>query len=100
MPSTAKSVAKSLGVIGELNLLNPEINIPLGVAYILQLTNEFSLPEAIASYNAGENAVRKWKGLRKDLDYDVFVEEIPYTETRKYVKKVLARMWIYSKFGK
>ena len=59
-----------------------------------------SLPAAIAAYNGGEDAVRRWvDGLEGTPDADVFAEAIGYTETRRYVRRVLgftmAYRWVY-----
>jgi len=99
MPDTATEVAKGLGVKGRLNLFEPKINIPIGVAYLIELTNKFPDYQAIASYNAGGNAVKRWLKRRSKWEYDRFIEEIPYKETRRYVQKVLARAWNYTKLG-
>ncbi len=50
---------------------------------------------AIAAYNAGENAVREWLFDSNHKDIEEFIEDIPYRETRKYVKKVLKSYWQY-----
>lgn len=44
---------------------------------------------ALASYNAGENRVRRWLAARRDLPHDEFIDDIPFPETRTYVKKIL-----------
>ena len=98
MPSTAYEVNNSLriGLEDELELYNVEKNILIGVYYISQLMKEFSkLPYALAAYNAGENAVRQWLCRFGHVDVDEFIEDIPYPETRRYVKKVLKSYWQY-----
>ncbi len=94
MPSTARWQAGKLG-IDSSNLFNPRINITLGVAYLRYL-KEFwkgDLLRIVASYNAGEGAVKRWKHYRDDF---LFIETIPYDQTRKYVKKVLRNYYVYS----
>jgi soluble lytic murein transglycosylase len=60
------------------------------VAYLADLLNEFRHAHlALASYNAGENRVRRWLAERKDLSPDEFVDDIPFPETQNYVKKIL-----------
>lgn len=92
--STARWKAERLGI--ELkDIYDAEINITLGTAYLKYLLDlwEGDLVKAIASYNAGQGAVGSW------IDYDddfVFIETIPYTETRRYVKKVLWYYYVYS----
>ena len=54
-----------------------------------------SIPIALASYNAGEDAVRDWLRKQKYLTVDEFVEDIPYAETRNYVKKVMTTYFEY-----
>lgn len=97
MPSTANYIAHKSGIRYNY-LLDPEDNIKLGCAYIDYLKNSHKHNDlfAIASYNGGPNAVSSWK---ENLDYenfDEFVENIPYPETRDYVKKVFRTYWIYT----
>ena len=53
------------------------------------------LPLAIMAYNAGPGNVNKWLGMMGNLPLDEFVEEIPFSETRGYVKRVLRSIQIY-----
>jgi len=79
-------------------LFNPEINIQLGIQYIDQLNKRFkkNRTHILISYNAGPHNLKKWlKRFRHLQDPDVFIESIPYPETRKYVKKVLRNYGIY-----
>ena len=79
-------------------LFNPEKNIQLGVQYIHQLNKRFNKNKAhiLISYNAGPHNLKKWlKRFKHINDPDVFIESIPYPETRKYVKKVLRNYGIY-----
>ncbi len=79
-------------------LHDPEINIELGVKYIGQLQKKFGKhgPHVLISYNAGPHVLKKWlKRFRHIEDPDVFIESIPYPETRKYVKHVLRNHGIY-----
>jgi soluble lytic murein transglycosylase len=79
------------------SLLQPERNIQLGSAYLAQLLHQFSGNKilAVAAYNAGPGAVRKWLGGRADQPMDEWVEEIPVQETRDYVKHVLGSCRTY-----
>jgi soluble lytic murein transglycosylase-like protein/tetratricopeptide (TPR) repeat protein len=79
------------------DLLNPRINILFGTWYLNQRLKEFddNLAYAIASYNAGPDAVNRWKKWSRDLEIDEFVDLIPYRETRNYVKKVLGNYQTY-----
>jgi soluble lytic murein transglycosylase len=79
------------------SLLRPDVNIPLGVSYLAKLRAEF--PDnggyAIPSYNAGEGATHRWLTPPLASTFDLWVESIPYDETRKYTKRVLASYWAY-----
>lgn len=100
MPKTGILISKSMNMENfEPNMLDiPEINISLGSWYLSQLLMKFKnqLPFAIASYNAGPSAVDRWLKRNKDTDLDLFIEEIPYKETRNYVKRVLQTYGIYN----
>ncbi|MCX8069443.1 MAG: DUF3808 domain-containing protein [Thermodesulfovibrionales bacterium] len=101
MPNTAKRYEKIAKVNFSNNseLYNPKINISIGSTYLRHLINHFgSLPPAIASYNAGEDAVREWLNKGNYKSIDEFIEDIPYDETNNYVKKVLTTYFEYLKF--
>jgi uncharacterized membrane protein len=71
-------------------LTNPEANIRLGMLYFSQLVRRFGgIYYALASYNAGENRVVRWKAERPGLDEDEFIDDIPFPETQNYVKRIL-----------
>jgi soluble lytic murein transglycosylase len=96
---TAKAMGKRVGLnkISKRDLKKPEINIKLGTAYLSYLDNMFSNPALIISgYNAGEGAVLKWKKERADMELDLFIENIPYSQTRGYTKRVLSTYGIYN----
>ncbi len=99
MPYTARALAKSIKMRPPRanDLMEPETNIKLGVMYMEQVFEKFdnNLIYAIASYNAGPNAVNNWVHKSPDMDPDLFIENIPYNETKNYVKKVLSNYWIY-----
>lgn len=78
-------------------LMDPEFNINAGVSYLRQLLEQFSGNQvmAIAAYNAGENAVEKWRARYPDLESDEFVENISFRETRNYVKLVMRNYRTY-----
>ena len=79
------------------SLAVPEINIPIGTSYLRKLRAEFPLNEALAvpSYNAGEGATHRWMSPPLASTFDLWVESIPYEETRKYTKRVLASYYAY-----
>jgi soluble lytic murein transglycosylase len=79
-------------------LFDPDMNIRLGVKYVSQLNKRFSNNgmHILISYNAGPHVLKKWlKRFGHLSDQDVFIESIPYPETRRYVKHVLRNLGIY-----
>ena len=91
MPPTAKELAQRLHVpFGQARLENPEVNVELGTAHLKMLVNMFNGNAllAVASYNAGQGNVLKWKRSAPGRPMDEFVESIPFSETRNYVKRV------------
>jgi len=95
---TALKLASDLNlenVFERNDLRNPVWNVMLGMSYLRQLSKQFSgqLVPMIASYNAGEDAVVRWIKSHSIVDPETFVEEIPYDETRAYVKKILPSIW-------
>lgn len=99
MPSTAKLIAGKLDEswLKDNDLFDPEINIRYGSSYFKQLlerfNNHFSL--AIAAYNAGPNRIAKWLPATQTIPDDIWIETIPYEETRKYVTAVFFYTMIY-----
>ncbi|MBC8283079.1 MAG: tRNA (adenosine(37)-N6)-dimethylallyltransferase MiaA [Nitrospinae bacterium] len=79
-------------------LFEPDLNIRLGVKYVSQLNKRFGEngTHILISYNAGPHVLKKWlKRFGHLNDLDVFIESIPYPETRRYVKHVLRNRGIY-----
>ena len=71
-------------------LTNGETNIRLGTLYFKRLVEQFGgTYYALASYNAGENRVVRWKAERPGMDEDEFIDDIPFPETQNYVKRIL-----------
>ena len=99
MPETANRIARRLGLVpvDREDLLQGEVNVRLGVAYVGQLLRDYqgNLIRAIAAYNAGPAAVKRWIAKFGSRDPDEFVELISYRETRRYVKRVLTSYRIY-----
>jgi len=99
MPSTARYTARKAGVrYRKHDLLTPETNITLGSHYINELLTQFDGNRILASaaYNAGPSRVKKWlSNTDKQLDHDIWVEIIPFKETRKYVQNILSYSVIY-----
>jgi soluble lytic murein transglycosylase len=99
MPSTGARLSRAAGIEGFTAeaLFTPETNLRIGAAYLDELVRRFGgrLSAAIASYNAGPEAVLKWLEAHRDLADDEWVEEISYEQTRGYVKRVLRSLHIY-----
>jgi len=111
---TAKSAVGALGLsqimmptanfiekapVSSETLLNPNENIRIGLKYFTYLVDYFNKDEflAILAYNAGPGNINKWKtnpSIASD-EIDVFVENIPYLETKNYIKKILSTYWVY-----
>jgi len=99
--STAVRAATQLGLPPPQpeNLYEPELNLLLGTHYLKELLQRYSnnSVKAIAAYNAGEDAVARWEKQIAAEDEEEFIERIPYTETRLYVKLVLRNHRVYRK---
>ena len=99
MPATAKETAKRFGIplSSPQQVLNPDTNIQLGAAYLSQIHGQFNGNRvlATAAYNAGPGRVRQWLKGANHLPFDVWVETIPFDETRQYVQNVLSYSVIY-----
>ncbi|MDP1915784.1 MAG: transglycosylase SLT domain-containing protein, partial [Myxococcales bacterium] len=98
IPPTAKGIALELKTTTPApdDLYAPEINVRFGTWYLSALIDRMGHPAlCAASYNAGPSAVSKWMAQRGLLPLDEWIEEIPYKETRGYVKQVLADYVIY-----
>jgi soluble lytic murein transglycosylase len=92
VPGTAQRYARKLALpsYSPAHLVRPETNVRLGTAYFADLMREFGdIHLALASYNAGENRVRRWLAERPGLAPDEFVDDIPFPETQEYVKRIL-----------
>jgi len=101
LPSTARATAHRAGVRyrRSWDLLSPSTNIALGSFYLNTLLDRFDNNRflAAAAYNAGPTRVASWlKETKNQLPYDVWIETIPYSETRSYVQNVLAYTVIYA----
>ncbi|MEO8033430.1 MAG: transglycosylase SLT domain-containing protein [Acidobacteriota bacterium] len=99
MPAEAASIATKAGIPGvdRTTLFLPDTNIAVGAAEFRQKLDLMhdNTTLAIAAYNAGEDAVGRWLARTPVDDVDVFVESIPYAETRLYVKTVLRNRFEY-----
>lgn len=100
MPFTAERNADSLKLVlsGEEHLYDAETNIRLGAHHLAGLLREFgSVSAALAAYNAGGTRVREWLKNGGYGSYDEFIEDIPFRETRNYVKRILTTYFQYRK---
>lgn len=104
MPNTAQKIAKDIGLPYKESMLltDPIYNVQLGTHYLKKKLQEFegSYILAIASYNAGAKPVREWikrngDPRQKGIDLINWIEMIPYNETRTYVQRVLANLYVY-----
>ncbi len=99
MPQTGRETAKSIGLKGfkTSKLKQAETNIPIGSAYMKQMLDKFdgNMVLATAAYNAGPHRVSKWLPKQGCEQPDIWVEQIPFNETRKYVSRVLYFANIY-----
>jgi soluble lytic murein transglycosylase len=100
--STAELTAKRwrLPKPTRADLYDPETNIRLGAARLTNLIERYSgqLPVALAAYNAGEMAAERWLPERP-MDGDIWTENVPYNETRAYVRRVLWHSVVFSWLG-
>ena len=88
--------ARIFGMKNRKQLFDPEANIRVGSEFLKKLINDFGSVElALAAYNAGPLKVREWQKRYPTNNIDLFVEMIPYTETREYVRLVLRNYKIY-----
>ncbi|QKQ72683.1 transglycosylase SLT domain-containing protein [Nostoc sp. TCL240-02] len=98
LPSTAKWIAPQIKVdFKTINLENPNDNIMLGTWYLDHTHQQYNNNSllAIASYNAGPGNVSKWLQTLTTQDPDEFVEQIPFDETKNYVRQVFGNYWNY-----
>jgi soluble lytic murein transglycosylase-like protein len=100
-PGTAKDLARARGALFTASELDrPSINLEYGQSYLEKLRDLPAtgglLPKVIAAYNAGPSPVTRWNSeIRDNGDPLLFIESIPYWETRGYVAIILRNYWIY-----
>jgi soluble lytic murein transglycosylase len=99
MPETARLTARKIGMnsFHKSRLVTPEVNTEIGTSHLRHLLDRFSLNYAVAAaaYNAGPRRAERWLNL-KPLEGAIYVESIPFTETRRYVKKVMTNAVYYA----
>jgi hypothetical protein len=103
MPGTAQLVARHRGeAVDQIRLTDPAVNMEYGQSYLQELADSSGtgglLPKVIAAYNAGPGAVANWNARGRNLsDPLLFIESIPFAETRAYVAIVLRNYWMYER---
>ena len=99
-PATAAAVARRahLPLPDGTALFDPAIAVPLGALYVRELLDRHrdQLDQALAAYNAGPMAVARWMP-GNPVDADIWIENIPYTETRSYVQHILEHIVAFAK---
>ncbi len=103
MPATARATAKKFNISGfkrDSDVYIPEVNVQLGSSYFREMLDRYGNNRiaAIAAYNAGPSRIDRWLRDSGSRPLDVWVENIPYRETRGYVQNVLAFSVIYQDF--
>ena len=102
MPATAKWTAKKIGLsdFTPAKINERDTNIAIGTGYLKLVLDSFqgSMPLAAAAYNAGPSRARQWRGASgaPALEAAIWAENIPFNETRDYVKKVLSNATVYA----
>ena len=103
MPATATQLSRELGIAepGPYGVLDPELNIRLGSTYIRDKLQRYqgNRLAATAAYNAGPRRVDNWLGETAIHEFDLFIERIPFRETRDYVQAVLTYRAIFAALG-
>jgi soluble lytic murein transglycosylase len=99
MPATAKWTAKKIGLTGFTpdQITDKEVNVAIGTGYLKLVLDDFggSMPMAAAAYNAGPSRPRRWRD-GPVLEAAIWAENVPFQETRDYVKKVLSNTTNYA----
>ncbi len=99
MPQTGRMIARALNTrwLGSNQLLSPETNIRFGTYYLRSVLDELDENPvlATAAYNAGPHRVRRWYPEQGTLPADIWVETVPFNETRTYLRRVFAYTVIY-----
>lgn len=99
MPATGRDVAKEIKLpySGLATLVDPKSNIHLGTTYLGQMAERYGGNRvlATAAYNAGPHRVDRWLPKDSSIDARIWIENIPFNETRQYVKRVLTAQTIF-----
>jgi soluble lytic murein transglycosylase len=99
MPATGSWVAKKIGLEGyrRSQLAEPQTNVLLGTSYMRIVLDDLEDHPVLASagYNAGPGRAKRWRDARS-IEGAIYVETIPFDETRHYVKKVMSNAVVYA----
>ncbi|MGC4029548.1 MAG: transglycosylase SLT domain-containing protein [Steroidobacteraceae bacterium] len=102
LPETARRTARQWKqpAPAVTSLFDPAVNVVLGAAHLKDLLGRFDgqWPLALAAYNAGPGAAQRWRPDRA-MDTDIWIENIPYNETRNYVQRILWHTLVFSWLG-
>ncbi|MFN2645041.1 MAG: transglycosylase SLT domain-containing protein [Burkholderiales bacterium] len=98
MPRTARFVAQKIGLRNyKKGVTEIETNVTLGTGYMRLVLDQLGHPVlASAAYNAGPSRARRWRDTSRSIEGAIYTETIPFTETRDYVKKVMANSVFYA----
>ena len=102
MPATARETARRIGLVGFTadQITDRDTNIAIGTGYLKMVLDDLSgsMPLAAAAYNAGPGRPRTWRGQAGSpvMEAAIWAENVPFSETRDYVKKVLANTTSYA----
>ena len=99
MPATGRTVAREINLpyFGLDTLTDPQANIRLGTMYLGEMARRYGGNRvlATAAYNAGPHRVDRWMPEQGSIDARIWIENIPFNETRKYVRRVLLAETIF-----
>jgi len=97
LPETARGVARRWRLNEKGDLFDPDVNIPIGAAKLREMIDRFDgqTALALAAYNAGPNTIPRWSPP-ETKELDIWVENIPYNETRTYVQRVYWHSLVFS----
>jgi soluble lytic murein transglycosylase len=99
MPGTGRKIARSLNkpLESRRQLLDADVSLEFGSTYLRILLDEMDEHPvlAAAAYNAGPHRVERWRPAEQNMSADLWIENVPYGETREYLRRVLAYTTIY-----
>jgi soluble lytic murein transglycosylase len=97
MPSVGEEIARSrrYPVWDPAMLFDADVSLDLGTSHLKAALSQYNLPRALAAYNAGDSRVRRWVRRTGASDPEIFIERIPFVETRDYVRIVMRNVEMY-----